>query len=95
MKRTTVLSFLGRLRSLDFLSSSILSIIKHYNNSNNTYQFIGYLNGYKGLLLGNSITISNSISDNQNDLNEFGGSFLGNSRVKLSNIDDCIKNNYI
>ena len=77
------------------LSSSIVSIIKHYNSISNNNQFIGYINGYKGLLLGNSITIQCEISDKQEDLNMFGGSFLGNSRVKLSNINDCIKNNYI
>jgi len=77
------------------LSASIISLIKNYNNINNTYEFIGYLNGYKGLLMGNSVKIPSNISDNQNSINIFGGSFLGNSRVKLSNVRDCIKNKYV
>ena len=77
------------------LSSSIVSIIKHYNNISIENKFIGYMNGYKGLLLGNSITIPSEISEREDALNMFGGSFLGNSRVKLSNINDCIENNYI
>ena len=77
------------------LSSSIVSIINQYNSTGNNFEFIGYLNGYKGLLLGNSITIPTSILDKKNDIFSFGGSFLGNSRVKLSNIEDCVRNNYI
>ena len=77
------------------LTSSIISIIRHYNNNGTNHQFIGYLNGYKGLLLGNSMNIPNKIYSKENQINQFGGSFLGNSRVKLSNVDDCIRNNYI
>jgi len=77
------------------LTSSIVSIIKYYNSINNNFEFFGYLNGYKGLLLGNSIRIPSSISENEEILHNYGGSFLGNSRVKLSNIDDCMNNNYI
>ena len=77
------------------LTSSIVSIIKYYNSIDNNFEFIGYLNGYKGLLLGNSIHIPASISKNENIIYNYGGSFLGNSRVKLSNVDDCINNNYI
>ncbi len=77
------------------LTSSIVSIIKYYNSIDNNFEFVGYLNGYKGLLLGNSMHIPSSISENEKILHYYGGSFLGNSRVKLSNIDDCINNNYI
>ena len=77
------------------LSASIVSLIKFYKHSNVNVEFIGYLNGYKGLLKGNSIQISNDLYKYENDIYLFGGSFIGNSRVKLSNINDCIKNNYI
>ena len=77
------------------LSSSIVSIIKNYNKINDSFEFIGYLNGYKGLLKGNSIQIPLDISNNEKDINLFGGSFIGNSRVKLSNVEDCYNNNYI
>ena len=76
------------------LSSSISSLIKYYNKSNHgNNNFFGYLHGYKGLLTGNIIKIPNV--DCISELNNFGGSILGNSRVKLSNIDDCEKNGYI
>ena len=45
--------------------------------------------------MSNSVKIPSNISDNQNSINIFGGSFLGNSRVKLSNVRDCIKNKYV
>jgi diphosphate-dependent phosphofructokinase len=77
------------------LSSSIVSIINQYNLTNGDYEFIGYLNGYKGLLLGESINIPKNISDRKDEIFLFGGSFLGNSRVKLLNVEDCIYNKYI
>ena len=74
------------------LSSSIGFLLKEYYDYDSETEFIGYLNGYKGLLKGNSIRLSyNDI----NVINSFGGSFLGNSRVKLTNVKDCVKNNYI
>ena len=77
------------------LSASIVSLIKFYNNYDVDVEFIGYLNGYKGLLKGNSISIPKDLHLHENDIYLFGGSFIGNSRVKLSNVEDCIKNNYI
>ena len=77
------------------LSSSIVALIRHYNNKNQSFEFIGYLNGYKGLLKGNSIQIPTNLYKHENDINLLGGSFIGNSRVKLSNIQDCIKNDYV
>jgi len=77
------------------LSASIVSLIKFYNNSDVSVEFIGYLNGYKGLLKGKSIKIPKDLHEYEDDIYLFGGSFIGNSRVKLSNIKDCIKNNYI
>ena len=77
------------------LTASIVSLIKYYNSKNNDYEFSGYLNGFKGLLMGRSIKIPSNLSDYQNSLNAFGGSFIGNSRVKLSNVEDCRNNRYI
>ena len=56
---------------------------------------IGYLNGYKGLLMGKSIMITSDIINSIEILYEFGGSPIGNSRVKLTNMDDCIEHVYI
>ncbi len=77
------------------LSSTIGALIEEYQRCIPGVEMIGYLHGYKGLLTGNSIQFNlNSISD-VNTLYEFGGSPIGNSRVKLSNTADCIKNGLI
>ena len=77
------------------LSASIAYLIKEYSIIDNSIDFYGYTHGYKGLLLGNKISIPNNLSNKVNLIASFGGSPIGNSRVKLSNIDDCIKNKYI
>ena len=77
------------------LSASIGRLIKKYSEADSTIEMIGYLNGYKGLLSGNSISISQSVIDGAEILYKFGGTPIGNSRVKLSNVDDCIHNGYI
>ncbi len=75
------------------LSSSIACLINEYKMKAVDVEFIGYLNGYKGLLMGKTVNIDNI--DNIDELKNFGGSFLGNSRVKLTNIEDCVSNGYI
>ena len=58
-------------------------------------EIIGYLNGYKGLLLGKSVKIPFSIKNKIANFYDFGGSPIGNSRVKLTNINDCVKKGYV
>ena len=77
------------------LSSSISRLINQYSLLDSKVDLIGYLHGYKGLLKGKSITIPIDIAKKEDLLYTYGGSFLGNSRVKLTNVEDCIKNNYI
>ena len=77
------------------LSASIARLIKKYTEKIPEAEIIGYLHGYKGLLLGNSIKITDKIRDKIEILYEYGGSVLGNSRVKISNVDDCVKKGYI
>ncbi len=77
------------------LSSSIGALIEKYNEIAPDAELIGYLNGYQGLLLGRSILFPDTIKKNFQTLHDFGGSPLGNSRVKLTNIDDCIKRGYV
>ena len=67
------------------LSSSIGRLIKKYTELIPDAEIIGYLNGYKGLLTGNSIKVSDKVRRNCEILYEYGGSVFGNSRVKLSN----------
>ena len=73
------------------LSSSIGALIERYNELEPDAILSGYLNGYQGLLLGKSIQFSDRVKENYEVLFEFGGSAIGNSRVKLTNIEDCTK----
>ena len=77
------------------LSASIAYLIQEYSSRDNSIEFYGYKHGYKGLLLGHKISIPNNLSNKADLIASFGGSAIGNSRVKLTNIDDCIKNKYI
>ncbi|NQU68372.1 MAG: pyrophosphate--fructose-6-phosphate 1-phosphotransferase [Candidatus Marinimicrobia bacterium] len=77
------------------LSASIGQLIINYTNQVPDAEIIGYLNGYKGLLLGNSIQITENVRKNAEILSAFGGSPIGNSRVKLTNVADCEKMGYV
>ena len=77
------------------LSASIGYLIQFYNDIRNDISFVGYLNGYKGLLTGNSINFPNEIKDNALELLNYGGSPIGNSRVKLTNVVDCVNKGYV
>ena len=77
------------------LSASVGRLAENYLENYPEAEIIGYLNGYKGLLLGNSIKFTKNIKTKISNFYSFGGSPLGNSRVKLTNIQDCINKNYI
>ena len=77
------------------LSASIGYLIQFYNAFRNDISFVGYLNGYKGLLTGNSINFPDKIKDNALELLNYGGSPIGNSRVKLTNVADCLSKGYV
>ncbi|MCB1234740.1 MAG: 6-phosphofructokinase, partial [Verrucomicrobiae bacterium] len=73
------------------LSASIGGLIHAYNRLAPDAELIGYLNGYHGLLLGNSYAFPQSVRDKHEIFYRFGGSPIGNSRVKLTNVKDCTK----
>ena len=77
------------------LSAAIGRLAENYFQESPDVEIIGYLNGYKGLLLGDTITFPKSLLGNTNKFYQFGGSPIGNSRVKLTNVKDCIKKGYI
>tara|TARA_B100000965_G_scaffold256762_1_gene216353 strand:- start:3265 stop:4458 length:1194 start_codon:yes stop_codon:yes gene_type:complete len=77
------------------LSASIGGLIEKYNEISPDSEIIGYLHGYRGLLLGESIKFSKKVKENFSILYEFGGTPIGNSRVKLTNVDDCVKKGYV
>ena len=66
------------------LSSSIGALIEKYNILAPETELMGYLNGYQGLLLGKSISFPESVKKDYSIFYDFGGSMIGNSRVKLT-----------
>jgi len=77
------------------LSSSIGALIEQYNKLAPDAELVGYLNGYQGLLTGTSFTFPDEVKKNADVLYRFGGSAIGNSRVKLTNVDDCVKRGFV
>ena len=72
------------------LASAVGALIEEYTKTAPEVEIIAYRNGYRGLLLGESVTITPEIRKQAHLLQAFGGSPIGNSRVKLTNIDDCV-----
>ena len=73
------------------LSSSIGFLIDEYTKKSPQTEMIGYVNGYMGLLKGDSIPVTEEVRKNALALTKHGGSPIGNSRVKLTNVKDCVK----
>jgi pyrophosphate--fructose-6-phosphate 1-phosphotransferase len=73
------------------LSASIGYLIETYTRKAPEVEIICYVNGYMGLLQGNSLTVTPAVRQNWKALIEQGGSPIGNSRVKLTNVKDCVK----
>ena len=73
------------------LSSSIGFLIDEYTRKAPKVEMIGYVNGYMGLLKGESIKVTDEVRSNALVLTRHGGSPIGNSRVKLTNVKDCVK----
>lgn len=73
------------------LSASIGALLGRYRDTTPDAEFIGYRHGYQGLLKGEYVKFPRSAVDNYQVFFKFGGSPIGNSRVKLTNVKDCIK----
>ena len=71
------------------LSSAVGGLIEGYTERAPQVRLIGYLDGYAGLLAGRSIEVTEGARADAARLHAFGGSPLGNSRVKLTNVEDC------
>jgi diphosphate-dependent phosphofructokinase len=72
------------------LSSAVGALISQYSQIAPEVELIAYRNGYQGLLLGDTVSITPQIRAKADLLHNFGGSPIGNSRVKLTNVDDCV-----
>lgn len=73
------------------LSSAVGGLIQRYTEVAPEVEIIGYLNGYAGLLAGNYVQVTPEHRERAHLLHAFGGSPIGNSRVKLTNLADCLK----
>ncbi|MFP4281446.1 MAG: pyrophosphate--fructose-6-phosphate 1-phosphotransferase [Opitutales bacterium] len=73
------------------LNSAIGMLIERYTEIDPTIEIICYKSGYKGLLLGDSFPVTDEVRTHAAALTRFGGSAIGNSRVKLTNLADCLK----
>jgi pyrophosphate--fructose-6-phosphate 1-phosphotransferase len=73
------------------LSSAVGGLIGRYTEVAPDVEIIAYEHGYWGLLQGKKIVISDEVRAKAGILHEFGGSPIGNSRVKLTNVADCVK----
>lgn len=73
------------------LSSAVGGLIERYSEVAPEIELIGYRGGYKGLLLGDAITVTPEVRAQAHLLHRHGGSPLGNSRIKLTNVADCVK----
>src|SRR4029077_15944117 len=73
------------------LSSAVGGLIERYTELAPDAPIIGYLSGYKGLLQGKSIPVTPEVRARAHVLHGHGGTPLGNSRVKLTNVADCVK----
>ncbi|HTB62877.1 MAG TPA: pyrophosphate--fructose-6-phosphate 1-phosphotransferase [Opitutales bacterium] len=73
------------------LSSAIGGLIQRYTQVAPDVDIICYVGGYKGVLEGKSWPVTPKVRDGAHILHLFGGSPIGNSRVKLTNVKDCVK----
>ena len=73
------------------LSAAVGQLILHYTQLCPDWDIICYRSGYKGLLLGQRYVITPEIRAQAGVLRKYGGSVIGNSRVKLTNAKDCVK----
>ena len=74
-----------------YLSSPVGGLIERYNEIAPDVEIIAYQYGYHGLLTGNFIVIDEEGRKNAAILHRFGGSPIGNSRVKLTNAKNLVE----
>jgi pyrophosphate--fructose-6-phosphate 1-phosphotransferase len=73
------------------LSAAVGKLVARYSEVLPEAEIIGYQYGYHGLLTGASITIDDEARANAGILDRFGGSPIGNSRVKLTNVKNLVE----
>ncbi|MDO4888362.1 MAG: pyrophosphate--fructose-6-phosphate 1-phosphotransferase [Actinomycetaceae bacterium] len=73
------------------LSTAVGNLIEGYSKAAPEVEIIAYQYGYHGLLTGNYITVSDEGRRTAHILQRFGGSPIGNSRVKLTNAKNLVE----
>lgn len=82
------------------LSSSVAHLVHYWSEAKKEGK-IGsltirmYRDGYKGLLTGDSFELKEDLWESCESLHDCGGSPIGNSRVKLTNVKDCIARGFV
>lgn len=73
------------------LSSAVGGLVDTYSRLAPDAEIIAYRDGFAGLLTGNSFVLGAASRAQAHFLHGLGGSPIGNSRVKLTNVADCVK----
>ena len=73
------------------LSSAVGGLIERYTDIAPEAELIAYKSGFRGLLMDYKIEITREMREKAYLLHRYGGSPIGNSRVKLTNVADCVK----
>ncbi|MFV0452095.1 MAG: pyrophosphate--fructose-6-phosphate 1-phosphotransferase [Propioniciclava sp.] len=73
------------------LSTAVGGLIERYTAVAPQVEIIAYRHGYQGLLTGDALTVTPEVREHAGELKNFGGSPIGNSRVKLTNSTDLVK----
>ncbi|WP_106507060.1 pyrophosphate--fructose-6-phosphate 1-phosphotransferase [Brachybacterium timonense] len=77
------------------LSSAVGGLIERYNELVPEVEIIAYKHGYWGLLRGEKIVVDDEVRANAGVLHNYGGSPIGNSRVKLTNTKNLVERGLI
>lgn len=77
------------------LSTAVGNLIERYTKAIPDAEIIGYQYGYHGLLTGNHIVFDVEARERAHILSKFGGSPIGNSRVKLTNSQNLVERGLI
>jgi len=82
------------------LSASVAQLVRYWSAALKEGKIASlsirmYLDGYKGILIGDSFLLDEALWEECDALNYLGGSPIGNSRVKLTNLKDCIARGFV
>jgi len=73
------------------LSSAVGGLIQKYTSISPETEIIAYKHGYQGLLTGDYVTVTDTVRAKAHLLHRYGGSPIGNSRVKLTNAANLVQ----